>query len=201
MECSEHSELSFNGRSICRWTAPDTSGGIQVRSGQFRCMDAAGDFITIAEPENGSDLLCFVATPFSEREQDHTAGFFTEALRQLIGPAGEKAGFRVVTARKQGSDVIHATIINGLTDADLVVATSQNIIQTCCLNPACAWQRTNLWRSFAPVEPNQSSTLTICFGSRNTIRVFGHRPLRLTCRRSKITFEPLGKAGATHKPT
>ena len=60
--------------------------------------------------------------PFSERDTNHPKGFFAEVLRQIIAPAGRRAGFRVVTARKSGSDVIHATIVNGLLDADLVVA-------------------------------------------------------------------------------
>jgi hypothetical protein len=33
-----------------------------------------------------------------------------------------RSGFRVVTARKKGSHVIHSTIMNGLLDADLAVA-------------------------------------------------------------------------------
>lgn len=83
---------------------------------------AGGDIVTVAEPETDTGLLCFVAMPFTERASEHPPGFFNEVLRQLIAPAGRLAGFRVVIARKQGSDVIHATIVNGLLDADLVVA-------------------------------------------------------------------------------
>lgn len=81
-----------------------------------------GDFVTVAEPESDSGLVCFVAMPFTEKTDKYPKGFFSEVLRQIIAPAGRKAGFRVITARKTGSDVIHATIINGLLDADLVVA-------------------------------------------------------------------------------
>jgi nucleoside 2-deoxyribosyltransferase len=49
-------------------------------------------------------------------------GFFDEVLRALIAPAGMGAGFEVITANREGSDVIHATIVNQLLDADLVVA-------------------------------------------------------------------------------
>jgi hypothetical protein len=83
---------------------------------------SGGDFVTVAEPETETGKICFVAMPFSERDTAHPKGFFGEVLRQIIAPAGRKAGFRVVTARKKGSDVIHATIVNGLLDADLVVA-------------------------------------------------------------------------------
>lgn len=53
---------------------------------------------------------------------EHVAGFFSEVLKQIVAPAERRAGFRVVTARKKGSDVIHSTIMNGLLDADLIVA-------------------------------------------------------------------------------
>lgn len=82
----------------------------------------ASDFVTVAEPETDTGLLCFVAMPFSEKTDKYPLGFFAEVLKQLIAPAARAAGFRVVTARKMGSDIIHATIINGLLDADLVVA-------------------------------------------------------------------------------
>jgi hypothetical protein len=79
------------------------------------------DFVTVAEPEDDTGLICFVAMPFTERHADHVDGFFTEVLNRIIAPAGRQAGFKVVTARKQGSDVIQSTIVNGLLDADLVV--------------------------------------------------------------------------------
>lgn len=84
-------------------------------------QSSTSDFVTVAEPNTETNLLCFVAMPFSEKTTKYPEGFFTEVLRQLIAPAGRNAGFRVVTARKQGSDVIHATIVNALMDADLVI--------------------------------------------------------------------------------
>jgi hypothetical protein len=60
--------------------------------------------------------------PFSERNSDRPAGFFEEVFDSLIKPAAEAAGFDVLTANKDGSDVIQSTIINELMDADLVVA-------------------------------------------------------------------------------
>jgi len=39
----------------------------------------------------------------------------------LIAPAGREAGFEVVTANRGGSDVIQATIVNQLLDADLMI--------------------------------------------------------------------------------
>jgi len=78
--------------------------------------------VTLAEPETDTGLLCFVVMPFRERDEGRPRGFFDEVLSQLIAPAGKRAGFKVVTAKRQGSDVIHATIVNSLLSADLVVA-------------------------------------------------------------------------------
>ncbi len=60
--------------------------------------------------------------PFVEKDATHSKGFFSEVLRSLITPAGLEAGFTVETANKQGSDIIHSTIINDLLEADLVIA-------------------------------------------------------------------------------
>ena len=69
----------------------------------------------------GQPLVCFVAMPFSEKTEQYAPGFFTEVFASLFKPAIEAAGFEVRTARSQGSDLIHSTIVNGLLDADLVL--------------------------------------------------------------------------------
>ncbi len=66
--------------------------------------------------------VCFVAMPFSERTDHYATGFFDEVFASLFKPAIEAAGFVARTAKRQGSDVIHATIVNELLDADLVLA-------------------------------------------------------------------------------
>jgi hypothetical protein len=80
------------------------------------------DVITLAEPEQGTGLTCFVVMPFRERDTAHAPGFFDEVLQGLIAPAGRKAGFTVNTANRQGTEVIHSSIINDLLNADLVIA-------------------------------------------------------------------------------
>lgn len=70
----------------------------------------------------GSAPVCFVVMPFVERTDTYATGFFDEVFASLIHPAVERAGFQPMTAKRQGSDVIHATIINQLIDADLVLA-------------------------------------------------------------------------------
>lgn len=80
--------------------------------------------VTLAEGSAGSKLTCFVILPFVERETKHSAGFFAEVLRSIITPAAasKECGFNVKTANRQGSDMIQATIINSLVEADLVIA-------------------------------------------------------------------------------
>ena len=79
--------------------------------------------VTIASPESGDDSpVCFVVMPFTEREDAHVAGFFDEVLEELFTPAATDAGFKVQTAKRQGSDLIQSTIVNDLLEADLVLA-------------------------------------------------------------------------------
>lgn len=59
--------------------------------------------------------------PFTERDDDRPVGFFDEVLEHLFTPAAKAAGFRVITAMRQGSDVIQSTIVNDLLEADLVL--------------------------------------------------------------------------------
>jgi len=72
--------------------------------------------------QSSQGLVCFVAMPFSEKTDDYATGFFDEVFASLFKPAIEAAGFVARTAKRQGSDVIHATIVNELLDADLVLA-------------------------------------------------------------------------------
>lgn len=84
---------------------------------------ARGDHsMVVGQPARKSGLKAFVVMPFSEKTGKYAEGFYKEVLKNLITPAGVAAGFNVETARKDGSDIIHATIINDLLDADLVIA-------------------------------------------------------------------------------
>lgn len=78
--------------------------------------------IIVGQPSNNTELKAFVAMPFSEKTGKYPVGFYSEVLKALITPAGVDAGFKVETARKDGSDIIHSTIVNDLLDADLVIA-------------------------------------------------------------------------------
>jgi hypothetical protein len=80
--------------------------------------------IIVGETKKGvkGKLKAFVIMPFTEKYEKRPLGFFKEVLDSLLIPAGIEAGFTVETANKQGSDVIHSTIINDLLEADLVIA-------------------------------------------------------------------------------
>ncbi|MFF9300503.1 hypothetical protein [Streptomyces sp. NPDC014764] len=77
-----------------------------------------------APPIGGTENppTCFVIMPFSERDESHAVGFFDEVFEALFKPAVTNAGFEITTARRQGSDIIHSTIVTELLDADLVLA-------------------------------------------------------------------------------
>lgn len=74
-----------------------------------------------APVEGGNKPVCFVAMPFTEKTDVYAPGFFNEVFASLLAPAIEAAGFEARTAKGQGSDLIHSTIVNGLLDADLVL--------------------------------------------------------------------------------
>lgn len=102
-------------------------GGAGASPARVGTASDAGDTKTVAVPprkmsEPGDAPVCFVAMPFTERDESHPIGFFTEVLNSLFTPAIVAAGFVVRTAKRQGSDVIQSTIINELLDADLVLA-------------------------------------------------------------------------------
>lgn len=71
---------------------------------------------------NTSDKKCFVIMPLAERDGVRSTGYFKEVYESLIKPAVVAAGFGAETALRTGSDLIHSTIINELSDADMVLA-------------------------------------------------------------------------------
>lgn len=119
-----HEEFSDLFKQNCDYLK--IGAGFSVASGAVSpgssTAAAPKEVITLAEPEQGTGLTCFVVMPFREREAGRPKGFFDEVLQTLIAPAGRKAGFTVNTANRQGTEVIHSTIINDLLNADLVVA-------------------------------------------------------------------------------
>jgi hypothetical protein len=78
--------------------------------------------VVVGEPKAPTDRVTFVIMPFIEKTSAYQKGFFEEVLRHLITPAAIDAGFKVETAKREGSDVIQSTIVNQLLAADLVIA-------------------------------------------------------------------------------
>jgi hypothetical protein len=85
-------------------------------------LAATDQILTLATPQKKTGLKAFIILPFREKTDKWPKGFFSEVLNILITPAAVDAGFSVETARKEGSDVIQATIVNALLNADLVIA-------------------------------------------------------------------------------
>lgn len=78
--------------------------------------------IVVGEPRGKTAQVAFVIMPFVEKSGAYSKGFFEEVLRNLITPGAVAAGFKVETAKREGSDVIQSTIVNQLLAADLVIA-------------------------------------------------------------------------------
>jgi len=77
--------------------------------------------VTLPSPLKDSAPVCFVAMPFVERDDSHPIGFFDEVLSAVFQPAIEAAGFKLKTAKRQGSDVIQSTIVTELLASDIVL--------------------------------------------------------------------------------
>lgn len=94
--------------------SPDSASGSSLPS------DSATTLV-IGQPKRGTGKVCFVIMPFTERSGKYAKSFFTEVLNSLIIPAATEAGFEVRTANRQGTEIIHSTIVNEVLDADLAL--------------------------------------------------------------------------------
>lgn len=77
--------------------------------------------VVIGQPKKKTGKMCFVIMPFGERSGRYPSGFFAEVLNSLIIPAATEAGFEVRTANRQGTEIIHSTIVNEVLGADLAL--------------------------------------------------------------------------------
>ena len=95
--------------------------GVQDKKQSSENTSISGSSIVLGESKNASDLVAFVAMPFSEKTSQYPKGYFDEVLKHLITPAAVNANFNAKTAKKSGSEVIQSTIVNDLDAADLVI--------------------------------------------------------------------------------
>ncbi|MFD5720186.1 hypothetical protein [Streptomyces sp. NPDC127036] len=124
-----HSEFIGLFEKNCRFVGIGSDFEIGER-GSGRTLQAAlssndtsdGQSVTPEAITETEVPTCFVIMPFSERDETHPVGFFDEVFAAIFEPAATAAGFDITTARRQGSDIIHSTIVTELLDADLVLA-------------------------------------------------------------------------------
>ncbi len=118
-----HQEFSQIFKENCKSLGIEDGLGALASAKSLKQDDASADVRVIGEAKGKFDRTAFVIMPFEEKgDKPRPDGFFNEVLNSIITPAGNKAGFSVETAQQKGSDVIHTTIINRLSQADLVIA-------------------------------------------------------------------------------
>lgn len=124
--------------------------------------------IIVGETKKGikTKLKAFVIMPFTEKDNKRPEGFFKEVLNSLLIPAGIDAGFNVETANKQGSDVIHSTIVNDLLEADLVIADLTDH------NPNVLFELGMRMNADLPVALIKTKDTGIIFDVDNMLRVY-----------------------------
>jgi hypothetical protein len=116
-----HEEFSNLFRQNSQYVGLDSGTDIASANGDRKPAAESSEIIVLGEPKTKTGLVCFVITPFVERSGLYSAGFFNEVLNSLIIPAARDAGFEVKTANRQGTDMIHSTIVNEIIDADMCV--------------------------------------------------------------------------------
>jgi hypothetical protein len=118
-----HNEFAEIFKANCKYLAIEDGLGPLASAKARKQDDATADVRVIGEAKGKFDRTAFVIMPFTERgETPRSKGFFSEVLKSIVVPAGNKEGFSVETAQQKGSDIIHTTIINRLLEADLVIA-------------------------------------------------------------------------------
>lgn len=75
---------------------------------------------SVSESISGEKKI-FVIMPFSEKTGKYSSGFFNEVLTELIKPAAKAAGYAAETADRNGSDIIHSTIVKAINNAEVIM--------------------------------------------------------------------------------
>lgn len=124
--------------------------------------------LTDSESLSGEKKI-FVIMPFSEKTGKYSNGFFNEVLTELIKPAAKAAGYVAETADRNGSDIIHSTIIKAINNAEVIMAdlTEHNPNVLFELGIAIALKK--------PVILIKTEETGQIFDIDNTIRVFSYK--------------------------
>jgi hypothetical protein len=122
LEKAEHEAFISLFKRNCEFLGIENGlGDVPPPSVKDRATDV--DITIVGQPRGKFTKTAFVIMPFGEKgPQPRPKGFFDEVLKSLVTPAGNAAQFAIETARREGSDIIHHTIINQLIEADLVIA-------------------------------------------------------------------------------
>lgn len=169
-----HEEFSLVFRENCNDLK--ITQGVHFENGSINVSQTVSDkrsqTIIVGETKKGSKggLKAFVIMPFSEKNDKRSTGFFKEVLNSLLIPAGIDAGFTVETANKQGSDVIHSTIINDLLEADLVIADLTDH------NPNVLFELGMRMHADLPVALIKTNDTGKIFDVDNMLRVYEYNP-------------------------
>ena len=130
--------------------------------------------ISISQISNNSvrpsdEKKIFVIMPFSEKTDKYFKGFFNEVLTELIRPAAKQAGYTAETADRNGSDIIHSTIVKAINNAEIIMAdlTEHNPNVLFELGIAIALKK--------PVILIKTEETGQIFDIDNTIRVFSYK--------------------------
>lgn len=116
-----HEEFSTLFKQNSKYAGLDPGDAGSSHGEQKSGQESTSSIIVLGEPKKKTGLVCFVIMPFVEKSGMYSAGFFDEVLNSLIIPAGRDAGFEVKTAIRQGTEMIHSTIVNEILDADMCI--------------------------------------------------------------------------------
>ena len=130
---------------------------------------STGSQIISSTMHQSSEKKIFVIMPFSEKTGKYSKGFFNEVLAELIKPAAKAAGYFAETADRNGSDIIHSTIVKAINNAEIIMAdlTEHNPNVLFELGIAIALKK--------PVILIKTEETGQIFDIDNTIRVFSYK--------------------------
>ncbi|HEX4087050.1 MAG TPA: hypothetical protein VHY22_19200 [Chthoniobacteraceae bacterium] len=169
-----HEEFSTLFRENCRYLNIDqveldtgTPGDEDTQTPKIVEQPRA---IVLGQPKTKTGGTCFVIMPFTEKTQRYPKGFFSEVLNSLIIPAATASGFEVKTANRQGTEIIHSTIVNEVLDADLAICDLTEH------NPNVLFELGIRLANEKPVALIHAEATERIFDVDNVLRVFPYSP-------------------------
>ncbi|MGM9666780.1 MAG: hypothetical protein ACI3XN_01835 [Eubacteriales bacterium] len=122
MDPSYHEEFLSIYEANVQFLKKKVALGSVPRSETSLSHIAADDSVSIRENLSAGTKKLFVIMPFSEKTDKYPKGYFDEVFSSLIVPAAAQAGYVAQTASKNGSDIIHKTIVNNIYNSELILA-------------------------------------------------------------------------------